>query len=467
MSTSLEGRLWLAVHLLYPHSSQAFDVYQAVIIQSEPAIKKNDVDFVFSKLVQAFEKIPPVSSNLSFYEFDFDQIDQWKIIYKNSQKTQLLIFVGTLIFELKISDIASHIKTNPEKAQFLFHQIFKKLAQGSAKLKYSEPPNLKKQNETKISYLFTYENLVDYCLGQLSAEDAEKVKTGLELYPTLVVTKDEYAKIINQIQTLKVQKTNSVSSAEKKTSPQPSEASIKKTENVDENPDAPAEMRSVKSLVLSTAVLVLAVSIGIGFGLKKYRDSRTEVVVSEVQKNTQPVDLVSAPAQNSVPSAQGLAAQSSTDASTAKSVDVSVASSSDQVVAMAPQPPPPPPPSTENVKPKPADNENQNVSTETATAEKTAGGLYRGTLLVDQIGKLNQQIAEKLGELGAKKAGEVELGWLKSPGVAYYHYIIPEKNIAESKAYLQKFGKLYIKFEDHPRQIPVGNKRFIIEVKQK
>ena len=210
MNTSIESRLWLAVHLLYPNSSQAFDVYQAVVLQSEEALVKNQCDVVFSKLLSVFEKISVISSNLSFYEFEYEQIDQWKVLYKYSQKQQLIIFIGVLIFELKVNVIARYVKLAPAKAQFLFHQMFKKLAQSSVSIKFSDKLNFKKHNDIKISYLYTYENLIEYCLGQLPQIEAEKVKIGLNLYPVLQTTQQEYLKIINQIQSLKVLRLNSV-----------------------------------------------------------------------------------------------------------------------------------------------------------------------------------------------------------------------------------------------------------------
>ena len=69
MVSSVESRLWLAVHLLYSNASQAFDVYQAVVMQAEHAIANDDSSAVFSRLIQVFEKIPAIGTTLSFYEF--------------------------------------------------------------------------------------------------------------------------------------------------------------------------------------------------------------------------------------------------------------------------------------------------------------------------------------------------------------------------------------------------------------
>lgn len=445
MFTSTESRLWLAVHLLYPNASQAFDVYQAVVLQSEEAINQQNKDLVFSKLAQAFEKIPAVSSNLSFYEFEFDQIDQWKVIYKNSQKIQLLIFVGVLIFEIKLSEIAPHVKLTVDKCQFLFHQIFKKLAQSSSKLKYNEPINLKKQNDTKISYLFTYENLVDYCLGQLPPEEYEKVEQGLQLYPILQTTKDEYAKIISQIQNLKVQKSNK-SLADKKLATQLKASSDKtvKSDSVEENSYSLFKNKKALSAVAVGFVLVLVVSGGV---FKYILNKKRGVVIQEVETKSEVV------AQNPVPAEQKESVPPPSEAVSAEPVTT---------VAQNEIPPPTPEPAPV-VETKP-----EVVKAVEATPEvKAEGGLYRGTLVVKNLSGVNSQITQKIEELGAKKAGEVALGWMKSPHMAYYHYTIPEDNMAEAEAFMKKLGNLSVKFEKHPRVVPAGNKRFIIEVVEK
>jgi hypothetical protein len=457
MFTSTESRLWLAVHLLYPNASQAFDVYQAVVLQSEEAINQNNKDFVFSKLAQAFEKIPAISSNLSFYEFEFDQIDQWKVIYKNSQKIQLLIFVGVLIFEIKLNDIAPDVKLTVDKAQFLFHQIFKKLAQSSSKLKYNEPINLKKQNDTKISYLYTYENLVDFCLGQLSTEEQEKVAAGLELYPILQTTKDEYVKIISQIQNLKVQKSNQ-NLEDKKPTPKAVDKAKAESVIVEKEEKAPfLQSKKLLSAGVVSFLLVLLISFKLAGVFNYLSGKKRTVVIQEIEKKPDVVVAVTKPTEpvpESVPPANVPVVKESDDAT----LPVAVATNETKPVVAPPETKPEPAKPVEVVKTEPA------VTSPVAKAE---GGLYRGTLVVKDLAAVNAEISQKVSALGAKKAGEVELGWMKTPHMAYYHYIIPEGSIEEAAHFFKQLGALSIKFEKHPREVPAGSKRFIIEVVQK
>lgn len=460
MLTSLESRLWLAVHLLYPNSSQAFDVYQAIVAQSENAITQENRLVVFSKLVPVFEKIPAISSNLSFYEFEFDQIDQWKVIYKNSQKVQLLIFVGVLIFELKIGEIASFVKLSQEKAQFLFHQMFKKLAQSSAKVKYNEQLNFKKHNDFKISYLYTYENLIEYCLSQLPAEESEKVKIGLELYPALQVTRDEYLKIITQIQNLKVQKSNSVTTKAKsklsivkekvfvEDKPQAADATSPAS---DEAAEKKSFYRNKKIVAASFATLILATGVFFQMSglLGHLLNSDGVVVIQKIDKKPEPQLSSSDIALESLPKeTENIPPQES---------------SADQTPVAVADTPAQPPIVVKNDAPIVKEDKKENPPA--AKEAKAEGGLFRGTLTVKDLELSNTKILKKITSLGAKKAGEVELGWMKTNKMAYYHYTIPEKNIEQANQFFKELGSLDIKHENHPRVIAAGSRRFIIEIK--
>lgn len=428
MSASNESRLWLAVHLLYPHSAQAFEVYQAVVMQAEEALAANSRTAVFAKLAVAFDKLAPISSQHSFYEFEFDQIDQWKLIYKNSQKNQLLIFVGVLIFEMKLSEIAPMVRLNHDKAQFLFHQIFKKLTQNSPKLRLSDPLAFKKQNDNRVSYLFTYENLVDYGLGQLSSADAEKVRLGLELYPTLQVAHDEYRKIITQIQNLKVLKSHS-----------PIQTSSVGPQSKRALPSGESRQPLSQSWNKTAALALGAVAIAVSFWqlsrvFDQFQSAQPrELVIREVEKNK----IEDLPVAENVTESEPQSVPPLAESAQSTSADVSVASVPEAT---------------------PAEVESEQLTVQ------PEGGLYRGTLAVKNLRASSSALTQRLSELGASKAGEVELGWMKNDRLAYYHYIITEHNINEVEKLMRSMGNLSIKFEKHPRLVPGGSRRFIIEV---
>lgn len=468
MSTSIESRLWLALHLLYPNSSQAFDVYQGMLPQVNKAFEKDDRLLVFSKLASIFDKIPPISSNLSFYEFELENIDHWKTIYKNSQKNHLLVFVGVLIFDLKIIEISPFVNLPQEKLQFIFHQMFKKLVQNNLKTKYNESANSIKQNDYKISYLYTYENLIEFCLEQLPEAESKKVEIGLELYPALLIVKNEYLKIINQIQNLKVQRPHFVELNTKKKLRLVKNDGIETELEISSNEKQ--KLYKNKKVILSIAsILLLSTFMLFQFtGIYKQLLGTDKAVIIQQVVNKQMLAKVdteheiaqeSVPAEPEVESALETIESQTTEATeikvqTPKPVDVKVV---EPTKAAAP----------EKVALKVESKKAETLKAETKKVDLTEykGGLYRGVLVVKDLKVDNEKMHTKLIELGAKKAGDVDLGWMKTKQMAYYHFIIPETNLEESNKYLRALGSLEIKFETHSRLIPTGTKRFIIEVK--
>lgn len=96
-------------------------------------------------------------------------------------------------------------------------------------------------------------------------------------------------------------------------------------------------------------------------------------------------------------------------------------------------------------------------------ANKANGGfLYRGKLAVTNLEAIGPKIRDKIMELGGRKAGEVELGWQKTPETAYYHFTIPEAKYEELQTFLEGYGTAKIDKEKHPRIMPDGIIRLII-----
>lgn len=92
------------------------------------------------------------------------------------------------------------------------------------------------------------------------------------------------------------------------------------------------------------------------------------------------------------------------------------------------------------------------------------GILYRGTLKVSNLPAVAPRINEKILELGGRKAGEVEIGWKKTPRSYYYHFTIPEAKYDELNTFLNTYGKIRIEKDKHPRVMPEGIIRLIITI---
>lgn len=96
-----------------------------------------------------------------------------------------------------------------------------------------------------------------------------------------------------------------------------------------------------------------------------------------------------------------------------------------------------------------------------------SGYVYRGALSVVGIAMNGPKLTDKIRELGGRKAGSVELGWNKSPKIMYYHFTMPSAKMEELQQYFGEFGKFKFSKEKHPRVMPNGISRFIIEVEER
>lgn len=101
-----------------------------------------------------------------------------------------------------------------------------------------------------------------------------------------------------------------------------------------------------------------------------------------------------------------------------------------------------------------------------AKAKPTEGFLYRANLRIGSLQTDGNRITEKIAELGARKAGEVELGWRKTPTSAYYHFTMPEAKYEDLVKFLDEEGVLKVSKENHPRIMPNGLIRMIITVEE-
>jgi hypothetical protein len=111
----------------------------------------------------------------------------------------------------------------------------------------------------------------------------------------------------------------------------------------------------------------------------------------------------------------------------------------------------------------PVETDSESEQTGEPTKAST-GYLYRGQIAVTNLEAVGPKIVEKILELGGRKAGEVELGWQKTPGSAYFHFTIPEAKYEELQAFLSGYGTAKITKGEHPRVMPDGIVRLIITV---
>ena len=99
-----------------------------------------------------------------------------------------------------------------------------------------------------------------------------------------------------------------------------------------------------------------------------------------------------------------------------------------------------------------------------AVDKKSEGFIYRGNLVVSNLDMVGPKMKAHIEELGGRKAGEVELGWMKNSKTSYFHFTIPEAKYNELIQYFQMYGKPNITKQPHPRVMPDGILRLIITI---
>lgn len=465
MTKLSEQHLWVVVHLLYPNSSQALDVYYTIL---SLVSKKSDKDYaknLYKRLAQLFLKTAAVRSSKPFQVFENHKLDNWNIIYKRSPKQQLLVLCGLIVFKFTTEELAHILNIPEQKIKFLINQSFKKTSQISiVKPVVKTDFAFKRKTENQVSYLFTNENLVELGLGLLSDSEKSRVEQGLTLYKQLVPLQSYYKEIIDEIQSLNSGPANPYFL-------QSQESHAEK--DVEESSTISFDFLKVrkKFLILSTisvAFVALVMLRPAWLQNISFKSGSNSVVIQEIKSQPYVTE-------------QELVAKSTEDAvnlhempvaKNEKASDAKVAEAKNTTATTGPKPDLKPDTKMAGLDAKPEAKPIAAVEAkpvkqvvEQPTAKKVSG-LYRASIVVTDLDLTASKITEKLVALGGKKAGEVELGWKKTPTLSYYHLIIPEENLEAAKAFLNNFGKLNIQFENHPRLLPAGTNRIILEVKE-
>lgn len=119
-----------------------------------------------------------------------------------------------------------------------------------------------------------------------------------------------------------------------------------------------------------------------------------------------------------------------------------------RVAVPTPVPPPPIASSAETAPP-------------TASSKASRSFVYRAFMTLNDLENIAPKITQQMKELGAEKAGEVELGWRRGTG-RYYHFSMPEANEQKLLEALRVYGPVRISKDPHPRVMPEGQVRFIL-----
>lgn len=427
-------KIWVSCHLLYPNPSQARDIF-GLIVETGIDHSSSAYGQVFQgiqKLYRIYKRRDPVKSGSSNFEFTATPLNYWKRVLQKCNKDETFIVMVALMELASFKDISRITKIPLSKVNYLFNQSVKKIiASPALRFEQKKDIKLKEYNSEDVSTLFISEYFIEYVLGLTEPAISEKMEARLKDNNRYNDYRSEILKFKAELNDLNA--SHHFDDVMKVFGNSAQLQNLKKL-----------EIKQQKKIAIGLLALVIIIS---GLFLRPtflkapIGDTTAKKVILEevaISKKEAPEGQVF----------NGSEAKAAVTVSSVATVSVPIVVSN-KVVAVVSAPvvakvkPPPPP---EPVKQVPAT------------------GVYRGQITVTDFDQVASIIRDRIIAIGGKKAGEVELGWIKNRNISYFHFIFPTEKREELVAFIQQYGQLNYKFEPHPRVLPIGQSRFIIEV---
>jgi hypothetical protein len=498
MSDGNFKKLFIATHLLYPNSAQARDIVFQISTQLRNKVNKSGTDgellVYYSALVQIYKKVVSIKSGFKFFEFKDQKLNDWQSILKKCNSNEVLIFLAIAVLKLDIESIAQVMKISVNQTYYLFSlAIRKSVGSNEAKQALSYSFQYKKFNEKQNTFSNLIERAVEYIylkkqqshsLDDFIKEQAADIEKGNLNGISYIFKKIESLYLeVNQIEIdekfleefkketleffegqklsykvewkytgiilivscsllffyIKPNFSNFLNLYDSYSVIEIKEIAFRNPEN---QIDGVTKFENESGSQLSDQ-------------LAEFRNLNPDIEKPSEKSNEKPneknlTDLKFLPlGPTAAPKPEVAKPSEKLDAALAKTAAAAPSGLGGGLTASA---------STESASDRIKSDEKKNQP-------KMVGGLYRAELKVKDFEQNTLFAKEKIINYGGKKAGEVELGWVKNQKTAYFHFSIPEENIEKMKSDLELLGRLEISFHPHPRLMPVGTKRVILEVK--
>ncbi len=426
---------WITTHLLFPNSAQARDIF-SYTISSRSEISENQIFDYFNKCCKYFFKAPTVPSNLIFAEFEESKIKLWPEYFKKLTKEEIAILVGYVFCELSKKQLGTIFKcTYAEIDLKIKNTIYKIIPKNSEFKKINYVFAFKKYGANTNSQFFIYDDIIQYIVENKNVGTSE-IKSDLKAEINRSVVFKKYAVQIqnfkDELQNLKlctydIPQIKILNSAKTPVSAKNSFFKIR------------------KYVPIVIVVVIFAATLG-------YRPNFFQSLLAEKNVDTveiQQIKIVRATidTDKQLPEIQSTSMPLNP---TQIKIDEKINPLAAQIITA----------NSEQKKPIP------DLTDKKIIDKNKSGGLFRGRLTVTDVQQVILVAKEKIIGLGGKKAGEVELGWMKNEGTSYFHFSFPDENKSVLEDFLKQFGALELVFEPHPRSMPKGFKRYIIEIKQ-
>ncbi|WP_409478954.1 hypothetical protein [Pseudobdellovibrio sp. HCB154] len=431
-------KLWVSCHLLYPNPSQARDIFGLIVDTGidHSSSAYGQIYQGLNKLYRLYRRRDAVKSGSTNFEFTSTPLNYWKRVLQKCNKDETFIVMVALLELASVKDISRITKIPPNKVKYLFNQSVRKII-SSPSLRFEQKKDIKfkEYNSQDVTTLFVSENLIEHVLGLATPAVSEKMEAKLKDNNRYNDYRNEILKFKAELSDLQV--SHHFDEVMKVFGNTAQLQNLKKL-----------ELKQQKKIFVGLLILIVIV---LGLIL---RPTFLKAPVSEASDKKVVLEEI-AISKKEAPEGQEIREPIAATSPTATvSVPVVV---SNKVVAVVSAP--------VVVKEKPpvvAAKITPTASVPVKLAQAT--GVYRGQITVTDFEQVAAIIRDRIIAIGGKKAGEVELGWIKNKNISYFHFIFPAEKREELVAFVQQYGKLSYKFEPHPRVLPIGQSRFIIEV---
>lgn len=424
MSIESFKKLWVSCHLLYPNPSQARDIFGLIVDTGidHSSSAYGQIYQGLNKLYRLYRRRDPVKSGSTNFEFTSTPLNYWKRVLQKCNKDETFIVMVALLELASVKDISRIIKIPQNKVKYLFNQSVRKIiASPSLRFEQKKDIKFKEYNSQDVTTLFVSENLIEYVLGLAEPAISEKMEVKLKDNNRYNDYRNEIIKFKAELSDLQV--SHHFDEVMKVFGNTAQLQNLKKL-----------EIKQQKKIIAGLLVLIIIV---LGLIL---RPTFLKAPVSEAGDKKVVLEEI-AISKKEAPEGQEIREPIAATSPTA-TVSVPV------VVKVKP------PVVTAKITPT--------ASAPVKLVQVT--GVYRGQITVTDFEQVAAIIRDRVIAIGGKKAGEVELGWIKNKNISYFHFIYPAEKREELVAFIQQYGKLSYKFEPHPRVLPIGQGRFIIEV---
>lgn len=471
-------KLFIATHLLYPNSAQARDIVFQISTQLRAKIAKsgaeNELSVYYSALVQIYKKVVSIKSGFKFFEFKDQKLNDWQNVLKKCNSNEVLIFLAIAILKLDVNSISNIMKISVNQTYYLFSLAIRK-AVGSQDPKQflAYTFQYKKFNEKQNTFSNLIEKAIEYVYLKTPTEMTFEnfiEQQGLDLEKN---SQSGVGFIFKKIHSLHLE-VNQIEIDEKFL-----EEFKKETFEYFESHKSSYKIEwKYTGLILLVSCSLLFFYFKPNFGsLLNFYDGYSVIEIKEISfknpdskkaaENMMSDNTVKTP---SLPNPMMDSKKPVAVAPPEKRPELVKPAVEVAVVGVSPTVKTATSPagqeqSVDDASATISSEKNLNEAEKQKNQAKMVGGLYRAELQVKDFEQNTLFAKEKIIYYGGKKAGEVELGWVKNQKTSYFHFSIPEENVEKMKADLELLGTLEISFNNHPRLMPVGIKRVILEVK--